>query len=387
MNACTIFSHFTDLQKVHDCLVEIYGKNAISIEGESPANWDKLTVTSRKLLLRSSVTFTVLRPEGEGSVLTDMTYKMYHVFQTVTAEKKEIQDKLLVKISSIRLGFNVLASRRVDAWEEAIFGVTKALDGVVFWEGNKMLNAEGYIILDFEGRSRVQDLEVQVESDFVLGQRHHSEAAETRKQQSEEILEGHEVPINRNLPPIADSEQAQPRTQQEIADRALALCLVALKGEGLEQSIVDQIQVQYDIAPLLSPAEQAFVQAAEPTQQERINFAWRYESLWVLLWALNYAELLPYPSTICDVQKAVGVIRAAQNRANFQEQAQLRTLPEILDQADLAYRMHWACVDARLRGQAAPADLENGVIFERHYALNWIRGYQGSDWDAVQTDT
>ena len=60
----------------------------------------------------------------------------------------------------------------------------------------------------------------------------------------------------------------------------------------------------------------------------------------------------------------------------------------MLDQADLIYRLHWCVVDARLRNQPEPpADLQPGVVYERHYALNWLRGYHNADWDDVSTDT
>jgi hypothetical protein len=35
-----------------------------------------------------------------------------------------------------------------------------------------------------------------------------------------------------------------------------------------------------------------------------------------------------------------------------------------------------------------PAESYNaGVVQERHYALNWLIGYCGQDWDDITTDT
>jgi hypothetical protein len=177
------------------------------------------------------------------------------------------------------------------------------------------------------------------------------------------------------------------RTAPEIADRALGLCLVALKGEGLELPVLQQVAGQYEIMPRLSPAELAFFNEKNPDPQSHTNFAWRYESLAVLLWAIGYLPDLPFPDAICDVQAVVGAIREAGSRAGLHAGAHLRETGEILDQADLAYRQHWACVDARLRGEAPPAQMLTGVVYERHYALNWLRGYAGSDWDEVQVNT
>jgi uncharacterized protein DUF4272 len=32
-------------------------------------------------------------------------------------------------------------------------------------------------------------------------------------------------------------------------------------------------------------------------------------------------------------------------------------------------------------------NLDSGVVYERHYALNWLIGYMGREWDDVTTDT
>ncbi|HHG83587.1 MAG TPA: DUF4272 domain-containing protein, partial [Bacteroidetes bacterium] len=235
------------------------------------------------------------------------------------------------------------------------------------------------------GKSRVSELEVKVDADFVLKEVKHSEAAKARKVQNETLLAEYEVPTNRNLPPIVDAQNAHLRSKTAVADRALALCLVALQGEGLDQAILNQVQAQFEISGHLSPKEQAFLQ--NPDQLERATFAWRYEALNVMMWALGYVEVLAYPDRICDVQQIVGIIRNANSREGFQAGAKLRTIDELLDQADLAFRLHWACVDAGLREVQPSADLNCGVVYQRLYALNWLHGDQGSDWDDVHTGT
>ena len=387
MSGCTIFSHFSDLKKVYDRLVEIHGEEPITLEG-SPADWTKLTIKRRKFLRNSTLTLNVMHHEGPGSELEDMIGKMYHVFQSVNSENKEIQQKLLIKIQTLTMAIGMVTDRRLDDWEESIFGTAKALDALVFWNGKQMLNAKGHVILDFDGRVRVRELNVEVSADVLDAGLPQSEEGQTRKKQNEEALKALKIPLNLNLPVIDDTATAQMRTASEIADRALALCLVARKGEGVDESILQQVEKGFDIElPLLSPNEITFRFDNDPDQQSRANFAWRYESLAVLLWALNYLPELPFPDAICDVQTVVGAIREAGSRAGLHAGARLRDPSEILDQADLVYRQHWACVDARLRNANPPANMLNGVVYERHYALNWLRGYQGSEWDGVQVDT
>jgi len=89
---------------------------------------------------------------------------------------------------------------------------------------------------------------------------------------------------------------------------------------------------------------------------------------------------------ICDVRKAVTIMKK-RTTEQFIVDAELRSLAQMLDQADLIYRYNWAVTDARINSQPSPAGLEAGVVQERHYALNWLIGYMDQDWDDVSTDT
>ena len=42
----------------------------------------------------------------------------------------------------------------------------------------------------------------------------------------------------------------------------------------------------------------------------------------------------------------------------FLENSKMRSMEEILDEADLIYRYDWACVDARVNGKDAPSELD-----------------------------
>lgn len=213
-----------------------------------------------------------------------------------------------------------------------------------------------------------------------------SKEAEDRKQRSSERLKTEGVPMNQFLPVIEDSTQAKRRTVEEVSHRAIAVAITAVKGEGVDQATVDALVKKFGAEKYFSPAEAKFIKDANPTKQDRVNFSWRYECAWVLLWSLGYVESLPKPEGICDVPKLVSFFRD-RDTAQFIKDARLRPVTEILDQADLIYRYHWAVTDARIKDQPAPAKLEGGVVQERHYVLNWLIGYMKQDWDDVTTDT
>src|SRR6187455_1923736 len=60
-----------------------------------------------------------------------------------------------------------------------------------------------------------------------------SKEALERKVSSIARLKKEEVPTIDHLPAIEDSKQAKIRTSDDIAKRAIAVCLTAVKGEGL----------------------------------------------------------------------------------------------------------------------------------------------------------
>jgi len=210
--------------------------------------------------------------------------------------------------------------------------------------------------------------------------------SERRKKRSEELLKILGIPIDPSLPPIESEEETTPPSAKDMAKRAVGFCAVALRGEGLKQQEVISLLNGKDVWASATPEEKKFLLKKKPARQEMINFKWRYESLWVLLWALGHEEDLGAPTSICDVQRAVRMVLDIPSE-DFIQRAKSRPISKILDEADLIYRYDWAVVDARIKGKEAPGNLNPGVVYERHYALNWLIGYMDQEWDEVTTDT
>ncbi len=205
-----------------------------------------------------------------------------------------------------------------------------------------------------------------------------------RKAWAEDVLAEQGIPINTHLPCIEGQAEAKIRSPREVADRLLALTIVAVKGEGLAQEDVLVFIEERGVGPLLTPKERAFIDNPEPTDHERAQFSWQYECAWVLLWALNFLDgPLEFPGSICDVPKLVETVRDSKDLTLNG----LHSANNILNEADLIYRYHWAVRQAQIDGAEAPGGLEPGVVQERHRALNWLVTYMDQDWDDVSTDT
>ncbi len=210
--------------------------------------------------------------------------------------------------------------------------------------------------------------------------------AQNRKARSLEILKAEKIPFIDHLPVIENESEATRRTTEEVAIRAMALCVVSAKGEGLEQETVNQLIEDFQLANAFTPKEKAFIANPNPDQLTKTQFVWRYEDYWVLLWALGFVDQLERPAQICDVAKAIPFLRD-NGRDGFLKKAKLRPQSELLDAADLIYRYHWAVVNARTKNEAGPANLDSGVVMERHYVLNWLIQNGNQEWDNISTDT
>ena len=167
---------------------------------------------------------------------------------------------------------------------------------------------------------------------------------------------------------------------------------VAVKGEGHSfegpeavGEYMSALIAEYRLDGCFTPIEQSFIDAIEPDRRDWVQFTWRYECCWVMHWALGYVEQLGPPSTPCDAATTVRLIHD-RGRDGYMAEARLRPQAEILDEADLIYRFHWAVRDAELKGRQVEG-IDPGVAMERHYALNWLIGYADQDWDDISTDT
>ena len=220
---------------------------------------------------------------------------------------------------------------------------------------------------------------------------------EQRKQKSIAILKALNIKTMEGLPRIESEEETVLRTKEEVAGRTVGLMLISLYAEGLcsgeerneNRAWIEKLIKHFGAHDFFTPNEKVFLEKEDPEESECINFSWQYEPFTVMLWALGFLsteEALAVPAEVCDVPKAVGLMKSYKNYEEFFSAAVLRDKVTILDQADLIYRYDWACVEDRIKNPQEHK-VEWGIVMERHHALNWLISYCEDDWDDVSTDT
>lgn len=403
MENCTIYSHELDFEKV----IQIVKANLpkAKIETSDGELNKSLKATIKGGFFGKTKTLTInyrqrLNPsyklENIECGLTQNLAGMVNFIQSLPSQNPGLRNKFLIKVMSANCEMPFMADPEINSdFEKVLRKITLDLDAFIFTppskffnhsEGQQFLDKHLNLILDTNGICSIQDIDVKVDAKYHdEPDENITEEQKKRKSNSEAFLEENDVKLNYHLPSIISSDDVNIRNQQAVINRAYALLIIAAKGEGVEQHLLEKSVEQKNINSF-SPKELEIYRTESINDQQRAIATWRYESLYVLLWVLGKINELKYPSEICDVTAVVSSIFQP-TREEFESTIKLRSTSEILDELDKTYRFHWACVDARIKGEPVSGNLNPSVVYERHYALNWLTSFQNQNWDDVQTPT
>lgn len=220
-----------------------------------------------------------------------------------------------------------------------------------------------------------------------------------------------------------------PRSAPEIVHRALCLAgLIERKHFEASEATPDaaalkRLRTWLEAPPLgasLSPKERKLLRRKPGTwsNADKLNISWRWESIGVLLWAVQLIDVLPAYDTPFPQLPLPRPLNPPVPVDPFESRARLRPAAE-LDAAWMeAERWHWRSVHVReyfapgqdaserpemitlALGEDSAAQLygkpyaslsfeefarAHSTAIERHYAFNWL--FDGDPWDEVRTDT
>ena len=186
-----------------------------------------------------------------------------------------------------------------------------------------------------------------------------------------------------------DVEADEVRSAEDVALRAIVLFSVVGLAFGAERSVVLEWLSDNDLWGELAPSEAGFIDTPVPSRKQITNGGWLSERLIMLLWALGAVEQLPAANEQCDVAVFQNLLPpfAPMSVKEFVNMAKLRPEAELIAMADATLRLHWEARDARRRERTPRTLVDMEVIQERHHAINWVIGYDGSPWDEVTADT
>lgn len=225
--------------------------------------------------------------------------------------------------------------------------------------------------------------------DFLKSNSSHGfKTAEQRKKETEKLLKSINIPFIDHLPLIEDESEAKIRRPQEIAERILILTYLNYISEVPDEkgNVIDFLKSN-TLWDKVSPDEKELFQKDKLTNQEIINISWRTEAIWILMWTINKVDKIEMPVEQVGINEIVSRLPDfLKDPKEFIETSIIRPTSEILDISDLTYRLHWATRHSGLESKNMPANLNNSIVMERHYAINWVT-YYADEWDEITTDT
>ncbi|WP_260232369.1 DUF4272 domain-containing protein [Chryseobacterium lactis] len=195
--------------------------------------------------------------------------------------------------------------------------------------------------------------------------------------------------INFNLPHIESEEEITLRTPKEIAARVTALAITNFVAfDTIDTKTATDYLIEYNLWEYITPDEKEFI--SNPTEDKKFQETWKCECILVLLWALKIVNSLPFPNELCnlnDIPTEKYPVSGDRDPSNFINTIHtIRSKSEILDANDLYYRYDRACVDTRMNNREM-TQIHPSIVYERHYALNWLINYMDQEWDDISCDT
>ena len=386
-----------------ESLEHIMGRMESALGVHSPGTGNRISIYQDDMHI-DFTGFVADKETEDGKKAQEQLQGVWAYFRQVETEHIDIQRNLLYHLRQCQGMVSVNAvydgpqnADKEGAISERMGVVTAALQGVLTWGMDALVDPAGKIILSKDGKS---DLEYYMPSEVPIPADWAKDAppeAVERRNKSMALLRDRHIYVTPWLPLLWERAEEPGRTVEEVCGRAAALLIVSLYSECRVGEHMSYEKAREFVAPIIesygaekffSPDEKAYLDDPDSTEQTQIQYAWQYENLWVMEWALGFTEDLFWPSRICDVPESARMMRERPDMQALLSAARLRSRKELLEEADLIYRLHWACVDARVMNMPAPQGVEAGVVMERHRALFWLAGCDGMcGWDDVDLST
>ncbi|EDP96266.1 DUF4272 domain-containing protein [Kordia algicida OT-1] len=404
---CTFYSHETSYEKIA-VIVRKYFPNA-DIFLELDEEFKIFVIETKggffsskkilKIIYRERIVPNFQITNDQNCPLNRNLQGLYALATSIPIQNENLKERFLHKIHSVNCEFSVIEEKGTIkeiaaiikdlalAYEAFLF----VQDGTVISKANgqHFLDENLQLLTDHKGNSEIETIAVRIDPKFFPKGENNKEltaAQKERKARSEAILTPYKIRINRNLPCVEDESETEIRPAKEIAIRVTIMALIngftlnAISGE-------DTIKILQKLAlwEFVTPKEKHLLE--NPTDEAKNNESWKCEGIGILLWALYKLDEIPFPNSMINFDDLPPENYPLKDAKSFIENtATVRSTSEILDMNDLYYRMNWACVDARIKGQPMEIMIP-GVVYERQYALNWLIQYRDQDWDNVSCDT
>ena len=318
---------------------------------------------------------------GKEAFVDELTRRFAHV-------KAENLPQVLIQISlfNVCITFKCAAKtfEKLHKADSMVFEAAEALNGFVARDEKSLYRFDRLLLINLNGETELKDLVPET----IVPEADTEEAR--RMQASLAALKEHGIEAECTAPVQLTSQSAALREIGEVTGRIAALyaCIVTAGAylspkqisspASFSAAMLKRLEAQYGVSALFSPREIRYM------RQPKLHSSMfdRTEALAVLLWAVGLMDL-DWANTPADAAK-IGALLKDCDMSMLNRKAHFRPLEVLLDAQDLAFRLH----SVSLRTEVDESALNEDIVYQRHYALNWLLCVNGSeDWDSVTTKT
>lgn len=388
MASIALYGAGSDLTDLAGKLQAIFGEYANAV---NKTDADKLQV-----ILMDDTVVNISFTENQNEVM-NQTLGMANYFSHIPLKNAQVKEAVIqqIRMFTCILGITFELTEddnRTHFIECAIHALAKQITAFVLYPSMYLYHPDDKLLISIEGETEFEEYYAIMCKEKILPEQEETEKDKARKTRSIEMLKQKGIPYIEHMGVSAYDATSVIPAKEDILLRAIAVFACCVKSEvytcgqykdvvGKTKEQIEMLEKLYGFRKVLSAEEKYFLENKSPDMSDLSKFGWRYECCAVLLWALNLVEM-KQPTEICDAAELGGIIWN-NDFESLLEKAVLRERDELLDFQDLVHRYDWACIEMRIKKQELPM-LNEEIVCEWHYALNWLTGVEGvTDWDVV----
>ncbi|OXM87503.1 DUF4272 domain-containing protein [Paenibacillus rigui] len=391
MRFFTIFASRNDINDIDGFITQIFHHGFHVVR-----NKNEYTIKSKRLFGKNNMIVRVESEDTAPDYFSKNIPGMMRMYDQVPFQDEHLKTLVLTQISVINTMIAIETGKDYgDDYVDLFHKLLNQVDGIGFIPNGTLIGRDGQVIVFPDGTSGPSKFTPVSCTKKIRGQDIDSSEGEARKRKTITILQHMGIPYIEGLPQLPPLSNIQLRSREEAAKRAVALLIViqyacdVAQEEDLKASKEFFLKLlnKYGVEDVLTEQEREFLHAEEPEKQEAVQITWQYEAHWVLLWALGLVNTLEFPTEVCNSSYVIELVSNCSSFDDFYQKTALRSGEEILDEADLIYRLHWACVNDRVHGREVAAGMQESIVIERRRGLFWLIGHRRENWDCVSMDT
>ena len=178
------------------------------------------------------------------------------------------------------------------------------------------------------------------------------------------------------------------KTPQEVAKRVLVLIGVFQAATGRNKEIIINLLKENQLWSEVSELEKKFLETSdEDSKFISMQYSWRAEAVYIILWALNRFDFQEIPKNESNLDQISDMVKEDDFFKKIDvTNAQFRSVNEIYNLLNDVLKINWEIRDALINKKESPNDYHPSIIYEWHFALNWLTK-PDEEWDSITTDT